>query len=355
MAKSLQGEQPEVTIVCATLGKVSSLKSSIQTWATNGPNAIIIVTCPASFEAVSSDLDTLKMPCLRVLRAPEANKRIQLTIGFAACNTDYIAIADDDTTWSPTVLRSLTEPFTASTKLGAVFPEVRYRPNGSTPTLWEDLASTRLFGDCIVIRTSVLIDGGIFCASGTTALYRAAILQDEKFLDRFQNVFYRGSRVNAGDDQALTSWLCSTGWDVAVVEDRGPGGCHVSTTPRPNWKHVYQLIRWSRSDWLSYIEAVCVDRKIVWRYPFTTLCDVSWCLESFPPVLEAIALWNLTWDVSLAYMMTLILLSRFSRYIPDAVCHPRRFLILPITILYIYLIEIIKLYSLFTIFNTEWV
>lgn len=263
-----QAEQPDITIVCATLGKVSSLKISIQTWLTNSPHTIIIVTGPSNYDATCADLATLNLACLKVLRAPEANKRVQLAIGFLASKTAYIAIADDDTIWSRTVLRSLALPFTTDPALGAAFPEVKYRPNGSTPTLWEDLASTRLFGDCIAIRTAVLIDGGVFCASGTTALYKAAILQDERFLDWFQNRFYRGRRVNAGDDQALTAWLCSAGWDVAVVEDGGPGGCRVETAPRADWKHVYQLVRWSRSDWLSYIGAVCVERKIVWWVGF---------------------------------------------------------------------------------------
>ncbi|KAK8147896.1 hypothetical protein G3M48_000774 [Beauveria asiatica] len=274
VAESSQERRPSTSIVCATLGKARSLKSSIQTWAANGPNAIIVVTCPASFETVSVDLDTLMLPCLRVLRSSEANKRIQLSVGFAACNTEYIVIADDDTAWSPAVLRSLTEPLVANEKLGAVFPEVKYRPNGPIPTLWEEFASIRLFGDCIAIRASVLIDGGIFCASGTTAVYRAAILQDERFLDKFQNVFYGGSRVNAGDDQALTAWLCKMDWDVSVVEDRAPHGCHVTTTPRSDWRHVYQLIRWSRSDWLTYIEAVLVDGKII-RCVFTVIISAT--------------------------------------------------------------------------------
>lgn len=58
-------------------------------------------------------------------------------------------------------------------------------------------------------------------------------------------------------------------------------------------------------------------------------------------------------DAELAFVMASILLSRVIRYIPDAIDHPRRFVKLPSTILYLYLIEVIKLYSLLTIFNVS--
>ncbi|KAI1079129.1 hypothetical protein F5B20DRAFT_545028 [Whalleya microplaca] len=354
LIKPSKEQLPGVTIVCATIGIGTSLKSSIQTWVANSPSAIIIVTAPTNFEAVTSALGSLELPYLRVMCAPEANKRVQLSIGFRSCLTDYVAIADDDTIWSRAVLRSLTEPFLANNKLGAVYPEVKFRANGPSATLWEELAAIRLSGDCFAIRTSVLIDGGIFCASGTTALYRTAILQDERFLSHFQNKFYGRSRVNAGDDQTLNSWLCSMGWDVTIVEDGGPYGCHVLTTPRADWRHVHQLVRWSRSDWLSYTNAICVDRRIIWRYPFTALWEVSWCLESFAPVVEVITLSAITWDYGVGLLMTLTLLSRLSRYLPDAITYPRRFLMLPVVIPYVYLVEMVKLYALLTVFNTEW-
>ena len=136
----------------------------------------------------------------------------------------------------------MTIPFEKLPNLGGVFPEVQIRPQtGSTRlTFWETLASIRLFGDAIDGRASVLLDGGVFCASGSTAAYRASVLRESNFQDNFQAEEWRGQRLNAGDDQSLTRWMDRCGWDVMVMPDDGGGvlgyggidqrqGCRVET------------------------------------------------------------------------------------------------------------------------------
>ncbi len=126
----------------------------------------------------------------------------------------------------------------------------------------------RLFGDAIDSRASQVLDGGILCASGPAAAVRASIVQDDRFQSYFRTEEWRGVGLNAGDDQALTRWLCGENWDVMILPDDDWGGCggsvRVDKRSRPTWRHVLQLLRWSRSDWQANIRALLVER-VIWR------------------------------------------------------------------------------------------
>ena len=269
------------SIVCATVGTPLGLLQSIKSWLINNPEEIIVVTDGKSYRYITGVLESLTSSLhktqFQLISCPRTNKRSQLCLGFNVCRSAIIIIADDDTLWSPTSLSAMTLPFKSSPTLGGVFPEVQIRPqtDSTSLTFWETLASIRLFGDAIDGRASVLLDGGVFCASGSTAAYRASILRDQAFQAMFQNEEWKERQLNAGDDQSLTRWMDRCGWDVLVMPDDGAGilgyggasrrqGCRVETHVRPDWKHLGQLLRWSRSDWLANLWSVGSER-FVWR------------------------------------------------------------------------------------------
>lgn len=258
----------QATIVCSTISKSPEIKDSILSWLANGPHQIIIVTGPQNYEYIEDLLHPLLGPQVEIVRAHLSNKRVQLCVGFLRAKAPVIIIADDDTVWSSNVLSTLTTPFERLPNLGAVFPEVQITPAGQSRTLWEELAALRLFGDAIDSRASQVLDAGVFCASGPTAAYRASILQEDRFVSYFPSEKWRGVRLNAGDDQSLTRWLCRNRWDVMVLPDDDwgrPGpSVRVDTHSRPSWRHVLQLLRWSRSDWQANMKILFVE-GIVWR------------------------------------------------------------------------------------------
>lgn len=258
----------QATVVCSTISKSPEIKKSIMSWLANQPHQIMIVTGPQNHGYVSDLLHPLLCPKLQIVQAHISNKRAQLCIGFLRAKAHVIVIADDDTVWSPNVLSALAMPFERLPNLGAVFPEVQIASSGQSRTLWEELAVLRLFGDAIDGRASQVLDGGVFCASGPTAAYRASILQEDRFQSYFQTEKWRGLQLNAGDDQSLTRWLCGNKWDVMVLPNGdwgGPGAVvRVDTHSRPTWRHVLQLLRWSRSDWQANIMTLVVER-VIWR------------------------------------------------------------------------------------------
>lgn len=250
--------------MCATINSGNTLSTTLPTWLLGQPDEVCIITNNEVFTQVSEQVSNYISTKFQIIRSPISNKRAQLCEGFRHTDSEIIIICDDDTTWSPVVLSRLLLPFTKDPNLGAVFPEVKFRSSGPQFNFWETLSATRLAGDAIDIRTSMLFDGGVFCASGTTAAYRGKILRDPAFLERFANETWMKRRLNAGDDQSITLWLYEHGWKCAVIADEGPGGFSVLTTPRTTWKHLSQLARWHRSDWQSCLRATVMTAQI-WR------------------------------------------------------------------------------------------
>ncbi|KAL9611149.1 MAG: hypothetical protein Q9167_004202 [Letrouitia subvulpina] len=385
---SPSSSEPTATIVCATVHPSPNFLSSIDSWLANLPDEIIIVTAPPAHnqQRISDLLSSLPHhppPSTKiiVLAAKAANKRQQLALGFRRSTSEVTVIADDDTTWSPSTLRTLLSPFTHLPRLGAVFPEVQIRPSSSGRVfgIWEELARVRLFGDAIDGRISMLLDGGVFCGSGTTAAYRGAILKDEAFQRFFTQEKAFGpkrenKKLNAGDDQTLTRWLCREGWDVLVLphfdygvvggRERGLRRGEVATTMRDSWRHFGQVLRWSRSDWLANLRAVGPGKegRVAWRrQPFTAWTRVAWCLGSFTFVVEFLRVWdgrasgnagwifrvNDRWEV-LAH----IVLSRLLRYLPFLLCHYRGIKALVVAVLflgYLYVQQGVKVWALLTL------
>ena len=270
--------ETETTIVCSTCTRSPNLKRAILSWLANEPKHVIVVADPRSYGYVRDLLHPLLRSTLEVIMAPVTNKRAQLSLGFSLCKTPFIVIADDDTSWSSCLLPSLISPFQGNARLGGVFPEVQIIPQKSNRTIWEEIAIIRLFGDAIDGRTSNTIDGGVFCASGPTAAYRASILQDHTFQHSFQNEAWRGATLNAGDDQSLTRWLCKHGWEVLIAPYDDWGGRsgsygHVDTHVRSSWRHLLQLLRWSRSDWQANFMALFVERHIWRSVPIHNISD----------------------------------------------------------------------------------
>jgi hypothetical protein len=132
---------------------------------------------------------------------------------------------------------------------------------GEEFTVWERLGLLRHVGDGVDFHASLLIHGGVFCHHGSTAAYRASILQDASFVHAFTNDYWRG-RLNSEDDQFLCRWLVNHDWKVALYSAEMR---LVQTHSRASWRHMLQLLRWSRNDFRSSFAGLLWERK-VWRY-----------------------------------------------------------------------------------------
>lgn len=250
------------TIVCATHNKTRTFKATVGTWLANKPAEVIIVASPTSHEFVHRLCsEIVSETTVRVLRADKANKRSQLCLGFRKVRSKVIVIVDDDTHWSPGILKKLITPLLATPKLGCVFPDLRLSVSTNPPCLWEQLALLRHAGAGLNLHASHCVDGGVYCHHGPTAAYRASILQDPNLLVAFPGETWRGNELNAGDDQYLCRWVENHDWETKFLSAHE---AIVYTGTRQDWTLLLQLLRWSRGDWRSNLCALIWERHI-WR------------------------------------------------------------------------------------------
>jgi cellulose synthase/poly-beta-1,6-N-acetylglucosamine synthase-like glycosyltransferase len=248
--------------VCATQNKNEALFTAIDTWCINRPAAILIVATPRCAVWIRERVKSLQSAVpIDIIEHSETHKRRQLCAGFKIAKTEYIIICDDDTRWTKGVLENLLRPLVVRKDLGCAFPDLRVDPVGNKFTLWERLGLLRHVGDGVDFHASLHVDGGVFCHHGSTAAYRASILQDAKFVDAFTNDRWRGHLLNSGDDQFLCRWLVNNDWKVALCSAET---CLVQTRSRASWRHMLQLLRWSRNDFRSSLAGLIWERKM-WK------------------------------------------------------------------------------------------
>jgi hypothetical protein len=97
----------DVSIVLATVHPDAQFVRCLNTWLSNLPKEIIIVTIPRDVPSVEAyvarvDRDQDK---IRILTADKANHRAQQILGIKAVTGSITAMVDDDTFVSPDVLR----------------------------------------------------------------------------------------------------------------------------------------------------------------------------------------------------------------------------------------------------------
>lgn len=252
----------KATIVCATQNCDGSILAALSTWCLEKPYEIIIVATPGSFPWVQENVSQMQSQVpIRILESTATHKRRQLCMGFKITSTDVVIICDDDTKWTKNVLLNLVRPLLEQSRLGCVFPDLRIDPVRTHMTIWELLGLLRHAGDGVDFQSSLRVDGGVFCHHGSTAAYRGQILRDPAFIKAFEDESWRGHNLNSGDDQFLCRWLTNQGWSVAL---RSAKSCLVQTRSRPSWRHMLQLLRWSRNDWRASLSTLIWER-VIWR------------------------------------------------------------------------------------------
>lgn len=257
----------DVSVVVPTIGFDRDLTVSLRSWLSNHPKEIIIVTSEkfldALIELVHGELSVEERKTIQLLSCPLANKRKQLVAGIQKATGEIIVFADDDVFWPPSVLTYLLAGFETDQSVGAVGGFHRARRQ-NTPAAawfngWEALAARRLWLRKIDVSASVRLDGGIPCISGRTAAYRAAIVQDLEFQNRFTNEYWLGLwRLNSGDDQFMTRWVIDQGWTARI---QSAPEAEIETTVLPGALYVRQWLRWNRNAQRSYSKRLLFSRQ----------------------------------------------------------------------------------------------
>jgi hypothetical protein len=200
---------------------------------------------------------------LKVLEISVANKRVQVCEAIPLVKTPVTVMVDDDVTWPSTILPWVLAPF-EDKKIGGVGTCQRVRRLETGPLIercYNWLGAAYIERRNFEISATHWIDGGTSCMSGRTHALRTEILQVPAFLEGFATETWRGSPLNADDDNFITRWLVAKGWETWVQYN---SECEIETTLENNFTFLCQCLRWAKSNWRSNLTSMFIERHI-WR------------------------------------------------------------------------------------------
>ncbi|KAF2454640.1 glycosyltransferase like family 2-domain-containing protein [Lineolata rhizophorae] len=256
----------DVTIIIPTIdGDGEELRETIRSCLKCEPHEIILVTIDANLKRACEMVAAMPSTKVRVLSVSQANKRRQMCRAFPEVSTKITLLADDDVIWPKDLIKWILAPF-ENPKMGGVGTCQRLRRSDS-PNHWEFLAAAYLERRNFDIAACTYMDGGLPCLSGRTVAYRTHVLQDPNFTYGFTHETWGEFLLNADDDNFITRWMLSHGWETYVQYHKA---CEVQTTLENNPRFIRQCLRWSRSNWRSNFKTLWVERY-VWRLqPWST-------------------------------------------------------------------------------------
>ena len=358
----------DVTVVIPSLcdGDDLNLLGTLRSILVTEPFKIILVTIDQNVERAKRLVKGLEAPNIQVLSIHQANKRRQMVRALPEICTDVTIFADDDVTWPRTLLPWMLAPL-EDEAYGGVGTNQRLR-RSEKPNLqqrmWEYLGNLYLLRRNFDCAACNYIDGGVPCLSGRTVAYRTQILCEDSFIwDFTHEEWQREYQLNADDDNFITRWLVSRKYKIAFQYHRE---AEVLTTLEDNPKFLKQCLRWSRSNWRSNITSMFVERHI-WRSVLQDLIcvrDADWSRQqpwsTYAVHQTTLTQWAILWDVLLLYfcpkepialsiLLTILILSKFIKFVDHYVRYPGDILLLPVSILFGYFHGGIKFHAACTL------
>lgn len=321
---------------------------ALESWKANRPEEIIAVIdytdkkCIAVFQKFKKNFKGAK---LIVTKTP--GKRAALADGIKASASEIVALVDSDTVWTKNIKKKLVAPF-GDEKVGGVAPRQDVM---EVDTLAKKLFRIHLFnryGNELIFQAAM--GNALSCISGRTGVYRRSAIAD--LTDDLVNEKFLGLKCISGDDKCLTNLIQRRKWKVKYLKNvlvYTPGFPDVAT-------YTKQQIRWTRNSWRA--DLTSVFSTWLWRNPFLAFSLLDRFVQPFTlllgPVYFIISIIRGDWIITLI-LLVWWLLSRAAKIAPHLAKHPKDFLVLPVYILYCYLLAVIRIYTLFTVRWQSWI
>ncbi len=323
-------------------------KMALLSWKRNNPKEIIAVIdytdkkCIKIFEEFSKNFAEAKLIITHV-----RGKRAALADGINVAAGEIVALVDSDTIWTEDFKEKVLGPF-EDKKVGGVAPRQDVMEVDSLAKKLFRIHIFNRYGNDLIFQAA--FGNALSCISGRTGIYRRSAiahltkeLVNEKFL---------GKKCISGDDKTLTNFIQRDGWLVKYVER-----ALVYTPGFPDMKtYTKQQIRWTRNSWRA--DLTSVFSRWLWRNPFLAFHTIDRFFQPFTlllgPIFFAIALYRGDWIVAVILVIWW-LFSRSMKIIQHLIKHPSDFLILPLYIIYCYVLAVIKIFTLLTVDEQGWI
>ncbi|KAF4553764.1 Hypothetical protein D9617_6g094970 [Elsinoe fawcettii] len=324
------------------------------------PAATIVVTSFQKVNQVIKDCAEAGIVNVKVLGVSKLNKRRQMLVGLPHVNTEIVFFVDDDVFYPSTDLPQHLLNCFEDPMVGAAGPRQRARRD-TYPSIWN------FFGICYLERRNFntgstnCIDGGISTLSGRTQAVRTAILKNQEFYWYFRNDSFLGRKLTVDDDKALTRFIYSRGWDIALNfhED-----CTIETTFEEGFGFIGQCLRWARGHWRGNL--IVMAKESYW-YKAHTWTLYSTYISQFqtPAILvDGLLFWFLrgalngldarTKTYATFAFAFWVFFTKIVKIIPHLIKYPQDVMFIPVSIIFSYLHGFINVYALLTTHKTIW-
>ncbi|KAK4938203.1 hypothetical protein LTR66_015113 [Elasticomyces elasticus] len=359
----------DVTVILPTLdGEGKELERTVQSILKNEPKELILVTIDDNLhkaQALTASMPAADYGRIRCMSVKQANKRRQMARAIPEVTTEITVFADDDVDWPVRLLQRILAPFEQE-KYGGVVTCQRLRRAenpSATERVWNFLGALYLERrnfDCAAMTKA---DGGMPCISGRTVGYRTKILQDVAFTSGFTDEKWGWGQyqLNADDDNFITRWLLSHGWENYMQYHRE---CEVQTTLENDSKFLKQCLRWARSNWRSNCTSLFNERHVWKHQPWSTYA-VQLTTLSPPAIVGDLALWALLYlavqdwaaqDANIAFYCFAgwMTFSKFIKLVTHFVRFPTDIFLWPVSVLFGWCHGFIKIHAFLTMTETTW-
>lgn len=365
----------DMTVIIPTVAEdLQQLKETVQSAYRLEPLELLLVTPDSKVKRVYQMVEELGNPKLiQVLSVSQANKRRQLCRAIPEVETKITLLLDDDVWLPEKFTKWILAPF-EDPRIGGVGTNQQLR-RFNRSSIWEFLGAIYLVRRTFDCTACNWIDGGLPCLSGRAVAYRSEILQDPNFTYGFTHETWGSDHfLNADDDNFITRWLFSHDWKIQLQNHRE---CEVETTLENDSKYLRQCLRWVRSNWRSNLTSLSEGR--MWcKYPWslyavfqTTITQWTFLLDcllfaSFyftlseagyyaaegeqQPHGDAQQTRSLFWALFLAHFV----FAKTIKLIPHLLRNPGDVRFVPVSVLFGYFHNLIKLYGCITVTETTW-
>jgi len=360
----------DMTVIIPTVAEdIQQLKETVQTAYGLEPYELLLVTPEARIKRLCQMVEELGYPKkIQVLSVSQANKRRQLSRAIPEVQTKITLLLDDDVWLPENFTKWILAPF-EDPHVGGVGTNQSLRRNDRS-NIWEFLGAIYLVRRNFDCTACNWIDGSLPCLSGRAVAYRSEILQDPNFTYGFTHETWGSDHfLNADDDNFITRWLFSHDWKIQIQNHRE---CEVETTLENDAKYLRQCLRWVRSNWRSNLTSLS-ELHMWFNYPWslyavfqTTVTQWAFlydgillacfhlalseagCYEqpraeqSLPP--------SLLWALFLGHYA----FSKTVKLMPHLLRNPGDVRFVPVSVLFGYFHNLIKLYGCITVTETTW-
>ncbi|KAF2225660.1 nucleotide-diphospho-sugar transferase [Elsinoe ampelina] len=324
------------------------------------PAAIIIVTSNAKLETVKTAITDAGIINTVVLGVSKLNKRRQMLVGLEHIKTDITFCVDDDVFYPSVNLPQHLLNCFEDPRVGAAGPRQRARRD-AYPSIWNFLGISYLERRNFNTGSTNCIDGGLSTLSGRTQAVRTAILKNKEFYHYFRNDSFLGRKLTVDDDKALTRFIYSRGWKIALNFHEE---CTIETTFETGFGFIGQCLRWARGHWRGNL--IVMAKESYWYKTHTWTLYSTYISQFQTPALlvDGFLFWLLhraTAEVnanakSHAFLLFAfwIFLTKIVKLVPHFLKYPQDVVFIPVSILFSYLHGIINVYALLTTHKTIW-